>query len=552
MFKHLPALPTPSVRQFRRWLCPVCAVLSCFWVAYERLIAPEIPVQAGFLVLFGFAAIAWITTSPTFADKYVGKATPADLDTIRIITAAILLVMTVWIEDVSSSALLPIEMRHSLGVMAWFYAIPGFESFVRSEASLKVFEWFTASVLVLGIIGWQTRIVVPLGAVCYLLIGGILRHYTWFFHTGLLPTYVMLVLSFAPCGNGLSVDRWLKKRRGKTVPPADQGSFVYGWYRYACWIAIALPYFEAGMSKVRKGGWMWWDPISMRRTLYGSTLDPMQFDWQATLHLVDAPDVIFALLGIAGVYGELIFITVLFSRRARQILPLMMGSMHIGILFLQNILFFDLIFLQLIFYNFTAVRQALGRFFHSRLGDFSTNRQPFSSDSPEATLGSSELTTSPNRRAKLRHPIAISAFVILMLYCWFYRVEFYPLTAMQMFTGRNTDGVVTYMKVMAHYDSGETVRFYPEKLIPALFDTRYRITIRGCFSQKPDAVHICEEFLEVVSAVHNQAAQPGEKLAELEIQQWRWNFKAEPSHPSYGDQINRYVYEAKSLHTQLQ
>lgn len=114
LFKHLLAFNL-QIRQFRLWLCPVCSVLACLWVAYERLVAPELPVQAGLLVCFGFAA-------------------------------------------------------------------------------------------------------------------------------------------------------------------------------------IALPYFEADMSKIRKGGWLWWAPVSMRATMCGSTLNPMQFDWQVSSHLADVPDIFFALL----------------------------------------------------------------------------------------------------------------------------------------------------------------------------------------------------------------------------------------------------------------
>jgi hypothetical protein len=152
-------------------------------------------------------------------------------------------------------------------------------------------------ILFLGVLGWHTRIVIPLGALCHLLIGGILRDYSFDWHQGWVPLYLMAILSFTPCGDGWSVDRLRRVYAGRPVPETDYASAVYGWARYMCWAAIALPYVESGLSKLRHGGLSWWSASNMRNFLYTETLRPREFDWRLSLYLAPAPDIVFSLLG---------------------------------------------------------------------------------------------------------------------------------------------------------------------------------------------------------------------------------------------------------------
>jgi len=105
----------------------------------------------------------------------------------------------VW-EDLGSIAWLPPELRHPRGLLGYLYALPiGLDRLVTSEVSLRTFQLLTEVLLFLGIIGWRTRVVIPLGALCYFLLLGILIDYSFFWHQNLLPLYVMIVLSFTPC-----------------------------------------------------------------------------------------------------------------------------------------------------------------------------------------------------------------------------------------------------------------------------------------------------------------------------------------------------------------
>lgn len=391
-----------SSRRFYSWLGITVAVMACLWTAFAKLIVRpiiesayrgeslfpflnryftgldrplerilarwDLYTQDGLMACLGFGLIALIATNPTFFRKYVKEATPESLGAIRILTSAILLGSTLC-SHLASSVHLPPQMRESMGVMQFFHALPiGFERFLGNEIALQVFSALTAVILFLGMVGWQTRFSIPLGAFCFFLQGGILREYAHYWHQELLPLYVMAVLSLTPCGDALSVDRLWKISRGQAVPAADRPLAVYGWSRYACWVVIALVYITAGLSKLRFGGLFWWNATNMRAILYTDTLQPTSFDWNLSLHLTQAPDIFFALLGLVGILSELGYGTVLFSSTARLILPFSIMMLHTGIFFLQNVAFFDLIVLQLVFFDFTEIRKAIGRRLATRFG----------------------------------------------------------------------------------------------------------------------------------------------------------------------------------------
>ena len=347
--------------------------LGCLWTVLDTLgITRDIFkhwrlfIQASVLVVVGFGLVALVTTMPAFFRRFVGEATPGSLGAIRVLTCAILL-GDILIRDLASSALLPSEMRLPMGLLQLFYSLPiGFEQFVGSETSLWAFKWVTALVLFLGMIGWRTRIMICLGAFFYFLQNGILLQYLYFHHLGQVALYVMVVLSLLPCGDGWSVDRLRKVYKGRPVPDAERASPVYGWSRYACWVVVALPYTAAGLSKLFNGGLYWWNATNIKAILSGGALHQTWYDWGLALHPTSAPDTLFAFFGLTIILTELLFVTVLFSRIARRILPSLMMMMHVGIFFLQNLLFLNLILLQFVFFDWTRIRKAVGRWLAAR------------------------------------------------------------------------------------------------------------------------------------------------------------------------------------------
>src|SRR5262245_635775 len=311
------------------------------------------------VTLVGFWLLALVTSSPAFFRRFIGDATPGTLGAIRMWTCAVLL-LTTSLEHFSSIALLPVEMRGHGGAIGFLYSLPtGYAAFVRSESTLRAFQWIMELILVLGAIGWHTRVVIPLGALCHFLLLGTLVDYSFFWHQNLVLLYLMVGLSFTPCGDGFSIDRLLKVYRNQVSSDAEVASPIYGLSRYACWMVIALPYVQAGLSKLRDGGLLWWSAANMRANLYGDTLNPREFNWSFSLSLTRAPDMLFAALGIFTIIAELSVGMVLFSRLARRICPVLAMMMHLGILLLQRILFLDLILIQFVFFDFSRILKAI-------------------------------------------------------------------------------------------------------------------------------------------------------------------------------------------------
>lgn len=344
----------------------IWTALDIFGVTNEILQSWHVYIQASVLVVIGFGLVALVTTMPAFFRRFVGEATPGSLGAIRVLTCAILLGDTL-IRDLASSALLPSEMRLPMGLLQLFYALPiGFDQFLLSEASLWAFKWVTALTLFLGMIGWRTRLMIPLGAFFYFLEGGILRQHIIFYHIGLIPLYLMVLLSLLPCADGWSVDHLRKVYKGRPVPDSERASPVYGWSRYACWVVVALPYTAAGLSKLFNGGLYWWNATNTKAILFGGTFQQTWYDWGLALHPTSAPDTLVAFFGLTIILTELLFVTVLFSRIARLTLPVLIMMVQIGIFFLMNILFLDLIILQVVFFDWTRIRKAVGRWLAAR------------------------------------------------------------------------------------------------------------------------------------------------------------------------------------------
>ena len=442
-----------------------------------------------------------------FRERFVGSATPNALGAIRAVVCGTLMLSALW-EDPASTAKVPLALREKMGLLEVLYSLPiGFEHFASSAGWLTFLKWGTAFVLLLGALGLKGRFTLPLGAIAYAVLGGIMRQYAWFYHTGLIPLYILIALSFMPATDGLSLDAWLKRKRApESVPDPNLATPRYGWARYFCWALIALPYMLAGFSKLREGWPPWWTALNFKRILLSSDMRPMHFDFDGALALVNAPNWVFAVLGFGAVMSEIFYVSVLFSKWARRIFPATMVLMHIGILVLQNILFFDLIILQLMFVDWDALFRRFQK-------------------SPAASVA----IEAPSRLEK-RYAISFGALVLVLAAWWVTDEEYYPFTCMQMFTGSvQQSGLANYEVLLARDESGKLFEARIERVLPAFRDTRYRKFIRVFDDRraKPRA----RAFLDVAGAEWNRQAAPGERIVEFEIQSRVWNFRADPDHP---------------------
>lgn len=458
-----------------------------------------------------------------FSRRFVGSAPPEALAQVRIVVCGILLASTLW-EDLSSSALLPAGAIEPMGFLQLLYALPiGFERFVRSPWMLGVFDWSTAALLLLGALGLGTRWVLPLAFAGYFVLAGLLRQYAWFYHTGIVPLYLLFVLALTPCSDALALDARRRRARGQAPPVASP---VYAWSRFACWVVVATAYFEAGLSKLLLGGGAWAEPANLKRIVVGDSLRIMQFDWEVGLNMVHLPDFVFAGIGWFTIVAELGFVAVLFARWARVVCPLIVIGMHLGIWLLQNILFFDLILLQAIFVEPAALRRALARLL------------------PAARIGAAPASApGPAAPATTRYVVLASVIPAALLAVCFQHLKFFPLSAFRMYAVPNLSRSVGYVAAYGLTQANEVREIRVDREIKALADGRAKRMLRLAFSDDPDDRRIVDELLATWGALHNQGAPPEDRLRQIVIERRRWNFEEQPDDPAHGRVTGRYVYD---------
>ena len=322
-------------------------------------------------VLLGWvalAALAWATTSRAFARRIVGRTTPGALGAIRMIVCFALFMTTLGERAADVAEISAWERGDDMGVMRLLFALPlGLNALAANSTGMLALKAVTLALLFAAMIGWRTRVVLPAAAVCWFILAGVIRSHLSFTHNGIIPFYLLAILCFTRCADGFSLDRMLRVARGLPVVPADARRATYAWGRYAVWVAVVLFYVAAGMSKLRIGGWMWWDGRNIQAILFSGAF--RGFPWDFPIMSMDfLPMAAFSAMGLLTLATELGMVLVLVSARARVILPLMALGMHVGIRAVQKIRFYDLMVLQLIFYDWTRIRRWVGERVRRRWG----------------------------------------------------------------------------------------------------------------------------------------------------------------------------------------
>lgn len=532
------------------WLYTAEAVEGVRFLAEERAAKPlgyfldrwHAGARWGMAAPVGILLVHLAARSETYRRRHVGEATPGTLGAIRALVCGVLLTNVLW-EDLVSTAYLPRSLLDPDGVLELLYALPlgagaGLERLVASPSALALFHGATAILLLLGALGWRTRRVLPLAAAAYLVFGGLLRQYDRFYHTGLVPWYVLVVLCFTPAGDGWSLDRLRRLRSGRPVPPADRPAPVYGWARWAVWLTVALPYVEAGLSKLRRSGLEWLHPENLRSILLTDTLNPMEFDWRLSLGLVELPAGLVVLLAAGALGTELAYGLVLVSHWARLVLPALMAAVHLGILFLQNVLFFDLILLQAVFYDWTPLARRAGRLRRRLL-----ERRGLGSE-PAAAASIASSAAPPTAGSGLeRAPRGVTLLAAVLLLTWALRIEFYPLSAMQMYSEARTSGEVEYFKVLATDAAGRRGPAQLADAVGALADARYRKVLYGSF--EPGGRPVAEDLLRAVADRHGRARPPEERIVRFDVELWRWDYRRHPDDPDHGERVDAWSLVTK-------
>jgi predicted DCC family thiol-disulfide oxidoreductase YuxK len=171
------------------------------------------------------------------------------------------------------------------------------------------------------------------------------------------------------------------------------------------------------------------------------------------------------------------------------------------------------------------------------------------SSCPREVSATGTLTFTPpssNPRYNLSFGLAIAILIAVMGSIWALKIEYYPLTAMPMFTGVRRS-VVTYFKTLGHRESGAISPIYLEDSLGAVsVNSRYEPLFDFCFSDKPHDLEICKKTLSVLGIAYNKKTPPGEKVTQYEIQRWTWDFVSNPQDSNYGTLDARMVFDISS------
>ena len=181
------------------------------------------------------------------------KGAPLDLAVFRITVMAVVLAAS-EVHRAPEFAQLPTALRTPPLGFAWAAAL------LPTDAdSGRLLQLALLVCAALSLVGFFTRVATVLTAGLLLFVlalpqqwgAGVHTHHLWWFS---------VLLAASPCGDALSVDAWLTRRR--LVAPSST-SFAYGVPVRAAWVSIGLIFFFPGMWKWQTQGlgWAWSDTL---------------------------------------------------------------------------------------------------------------------------------------------------------------------------------------------------------------------------------------------------------------------------------------------------
>lgn len=182
-------------------------------------------------------------------------------------------------------------------------------------------------------LGLFTRVTVPLSALLAVYVFGLPQCFGKVNHGSHARMLAMLALSFAPCGDALSLDSLLRRLAGRAAAPP---SAAYTLPVRAVWLLVGTTYLFPGAWKLLQSGDLWLTGEQLRHELYrrwGAAPDfrplfrPDEHPWSLPL------------LGAGTLVFELGFIFAMLERRARILAALGAVGFHLGVAAVMGIRF---------------------------------------------------------------------------------------------------------------------------------------------------------------------------------------------------------------------
>jgi hypothetical protein len=163
--------------------------------------------------------------------------------------------------------------------------------------------------------------------------------------------WIPILLSFSGCGDILSTDAYLNKKKGKTLKGL-QPSFKYSFAIFSFWLMLGICYFFPGFWKMWNTGLDWALTDNMQYQMYDS--------WNSLEHFIpvlriDHYPLLYKACGIFILWFELSFLF-LFSFKKTRAFGIISGILfHLGILIFMNIFFIFFLLTFLAFFNYDSI-----------------------------------------------------------------------------------------------------------------------------------------------------------------------------------------------------
>ncbi len=186
--------------------------------------------------------------------------------------------------------------------------------------------------------------------------------------------------------------------------------------------------------------------------------------------------------------------------------------------------------LDVAIYRYVAKRQAK---IISREVKYSENIQPTSQ------MNSGLINTD---RKILRYPILLGILVYTLVVIWFFKIEYYPLTAYPMYsTVPHRDlSHITYIKAFSKHQDGTMNRTTFGEAIGAMTTGGYNVIVSNCF--KPKKIDVCKKFLRASGSQYNRKVRGSNKILSYVIQRWTWNIHSDPYDPNHGRIVKEFTF----------
>ena len=260
--------------------------------------------------------------------------------------------LAVLVTPFSAVGRLPVTTMRPAGAMqllSW-----RFYDALLTPGGMSLLKYLMLASLLLSTAGFLTGLTTKSSALLVLFYQGLLRSLNHFNHDEMLGVYVLVVLAFSPCGDAFSIDS-----KFKSVP--RRPAWAYGYPILLCRVLVAWAYFSSALIKLRVDGLGYLSRDTLPALAVSHSLDNLhqtQFRFAFRLHEWGAYLTPLVALTLAW---DLLFPLAVFSKRAR---PFILGAgvlFHLSTLFLMNIFFPVHLAMYLVFVDWPALSERVGR-----------------------------------------------------------------------------------------------------------------------------------------------------------------------------------------------